>query len=125
MLVAAPESLSSVKDALYAEVEAKIVNIFGNRSEPASEALAVTLNETGGMSWERMVSLTGLSVKQLRAELGSQVFQNPEGQWETADEYLSGNVRAKLRTAEAAAAINPLFLRNVEALKAVQPEDIL
>src|SRR6266849_1554150 len=72
-----------------------------------------------------MKSLTGYSVKEIQAELGGQVYQNPEGEWETADEYLSGDVRAKLRTAQAAAAINPIYQRNVEALKAVQPEDIL
>ena len=93
--------------------------------ETASEALAVSLNETGGISWERMASLTGLSVKQIQTELGSQVYQNVDGTWETADEYLSGDVRVKLITAEAATIINPLFLRNVEALNAVQPEDIL
>src|SRR5204863_6186266 len=64
-------------------------------------------------------------IKELQMELGSQVFHNPEGVWETADEYLSGDVRAKLRTAEAAAGINPVFTRNVEALLAVQPADIL
>jgi len=90
----------------------------------AVEALAVSLNETGGIQWERMQALTGMSAKQLQTELGAQVFLNPQGQWETADEYLSGDVRAKLRTAEAAAAINPIYQRNVEALQAVQPEDI-
>src|SRR6266700_3402284 len=93
--------------------------------ETASEALAISLNETGGIHWERMASLTGYSVKEIQAELGSQVYQNPEGVWETADEYLSGDVRAKLKTAEAAAAINPAYARNVEALIAVQPADIL
>src|SRR6266849_5177273 len=72
-----------------------------------------------------MKSLTGYSVKEIQAELGGQVYQNPEGEWETADEYLSGDVRAKLKTAQAAAAINPIYLRNVEALIAVQPADIL
>lgn len=93
--------------------------------ETASEALAISLNETGGIHWERMASLIGYSVKEIQAELGGQVYQNPEGKWETADEYLSGDVRAKLKTAEAAAAIHPAYTRNVEALQAVQPEDIL
>ena len=92
----------------------------------AAEALAVSLNETGGIAWERMASLTGYSIKEMQAELEGQVYQNPEGStWETADEYLSGDVRAKLKTAEAAAEINPAWRRNVEALKAVQPADIL
>jgi len=97
----------------------------GSTVETASEALAVSLNETGGIGWERMAQLTGTSVPEIQAELGGQVYRNPEGNWETADEYLSGNVRAKLKTAEAAAAINPLYRPNVEALQAVQPEDLL
>lgn len=90
----------------------------------SAEALAVSLNEVGRINWERMCALTGLSDRQLQAELGNQVFLNPQENWETADEYLSGDVRTKLRTAEAAAEINPLYQRNVEALQAVQPEDI-
>jgi N12 class adenine-specific DNA methylase len=93
--------------------------------EAASEALAISLNETGGIHWERMAALTGYSVKEIQAELCSQVYQNPENDWETADEYLSGDVRAKLKTAMSAAAINPFFSRNVEALTSVQPADIL
>src|SRR5207249_1999899 len=57
----------------------------------ASEALAVSLNETGGIDWERMASLTGSSIKETQAELGNQIYRNPEGSWETADEYLSGD----------------------------------
>ena len=92
----------------------------------SSEALAVSLNETGGIDWERMAALTGLSITAIQAELAGQVYQNPEGQqWETADEYLSGDVRAKLKTAETMAAMNPAYQTNVEALTAVQPEDIL
>ncbi len=54
-------------------------------------------------------------------ELGDLIYQNPETrQWETADQYLSGNVRHKLAAAEKAGSE-----RNVEALKAVQPEDVL
>src|SRR5437588_10083457 len=72
-----------------------------------------------------MAELTGFSFKEFQAELDGQVFQNPQGEWETGDEYLSGNVRDKLKTAEAAAAIHPTYNRNVDALKAVQPADIL
>jgi N12 class adenine-specific DNA methylase len=91
----------------------------------AAEALAISLNETGRIDWQRMEALTGYSEKQMQAELDSHVYLNPEGEWETADKYLSGDVRAKLKTAEAAAEINPVYSRNVEALKAVQPPDLL
>jgi N12 class adenine-specific DNA methylase len=54
-----------------------------------------------------MEQLTGWTAGQLRRELGSLVYRNPEGGgWETADRYLSGNVRAKLATATAAAEID-------------------
>jgi len=93
--------------------------------ETAAEALAVCLNETGGIHWERMAALTGQSIKAMQAELEGQVYQTPEGEWETADEYLSGDVRAKLKTARAAADINPAWRPNVSALQAVQPADLL
>ena len=93
--------------------------------DTAAEALAISLNETGGIDWKRMASLTGHGPKQMQQELDALVYRNPEGDWETADRYLSGNVRAKLKTAEAAAAIDPSYQRNVDALKAVQPSDLL
>jgi N12 class adenine-specific DNA methylase len=92
--------------------------------ETATEALTVSLNETGGVDWPRMEQLTGRTERQLQRELGSLVYENPEGGWETADRYLSGDVRARLRAAESAADLNPSYARNVEALKAVQPKDL-
>ena len=93
--------------------------------DSAAEALAISLNETGRIDWERMESLTGHPAKQMQQELDGMVYRNPEGDWETADRYLSGNVRAKLKTAEAAMSLDHGFHRNVEALKAVQPADLL
>ena len=53
------------------------------------------------------------------------IYLDPESQtWQTADEYLSGNVREKLRTAQAAAKENMVFMPNVDALQAVQPKDL-
>ena len=61
--------------------------------------------------------------QQIIAELGDLIFPDPESKtWQTADAYLSGNVRAKLAAAEAA---GPAYARNAEALRAVQPEDVL
>jgi N12 class adenine-specific DNA methylase len=93
--------------------------------ETAAEALAISLNEVGRIHWPRMEKLTGHSSKQLQRELDGLVYRNPEGEWETADRYLSGDVRAKLKTAEAAAPLDPSYHRNVEALKEVQPVDLL
>jgi N12 class adenine-specific DNA methylase len=95
------------------------------RVETASEALLVSLNETGQINWPRMESLTGRSTSELQDELGSLVYRNPEGGvWETADRYLSGNVRAKLAVAQASEQIDPAYRRNAEALRAVQPKDL-
>ncbi len=93
--------------------------------DTAAEALAISLNETGGIDWKRMASLTGHTAKEMQLELDGMVYRNPEGDWETADRYLSGNVRAKLKTAEAAATIDRSYQRNVEALKAIQPADLM
>ena len=80
------------------------------RVETASEALLVSLNETGQINWPRMESLTGRHAYELQDELGALVYRNPEGgAWETADRYLSGNVRAKLADAQAAAQMDPAY----------------
>ena len=95
------------------------------RVETAAEALAVSLNETGELDWPRMEQVTGRGARALQRELGSLVWRNPEsGFWETADQYLSGDVRRKLKVAAAAAALDPSYERNAEALKAVQPADL-
>src|SRR5581483_3329725 len=68
-------------------------------------------------------TLYGKTEEQIIAELGDLVFHDPESKsWQTADAYLSGNVRAKLVTAEAAGAA---YVQNAEALRRVQPEDVL
>src|SRR5262249_26462942 len=89
------------------------------------EALAISLNELGRLDWTRMQELTGKTPTQLQEELGPLVYQNPTGRkWEPADEYLSGDVRAKLKAAELAAKGDASFDRNVQALKEVQPKDL-
>jgi N12 class adenine-specific DNA methylase len=92
--------------------------------ETAAEALAVSLNETSEIHWPRMEQVTGRKTRELQQELGGLVYRNPEGSWETADRYLSGNVRQKLAAAHAAAALDPSYARNVEALEAVQPPEL-
>ena len=96
----------------------------------AADALAVTLHEVGCVDLDRMAELLGRTREQVVAELGGAVFLNPglsQGaieMWETADAYLSGPVRTTLAAAEAAAALDPRYLPNVEALRRVQPEDL-
>ncbi len=93
--------------------------------ETAAEALAISLNETGAIDWPRMQEVTGRPARALQRELGNLAWRNPEGDgWETEDRYLSGDVRRKLATATAAAALDPAYQRNIEALKAMQPADL-
>ena len=82
------------------------------RVETAAEALAVCLNESGEIHWPRMMQLAGLTAPQLQRELGSLVYCNPEGGLgETADRYLSGDVRAKLAAATAASSLDHCYPR--------------
>jgi len=96
----------------------------------AADALAVTLNEVGAVDPDRMAELLGRPRTEVLAELGSAVFLAPAVDatapetWLTADAYLSGPVRTKLAAAVAAAALDPRYERNVEALRRVQPEDL-
>jgi N12 class adenine-specific DNA methylase len=93
--------------------------------ETAGEALAISLNETGEINWPRMEQVSGRTARHLQAELGPLVYRNPEGgNWQTADSYLSGNVRAKLSIARNAAELDPSYHRNIAALEAVQPADL-
>lgn len=91
----------------------------------AADALALSLDRTGRVDLDIMTKALGKSEADVLAELGDALFLNPNGrQWETADEYLSGNVRQKLRDAQVAAQTNPQLKRNVEALEKVQPEPL-
>ena len=99
--------------------------------DTASEALAVSLGEKARVDLEYMGSLTGKTQEQLAEELRGVIFPVPgevetdgNPHYVTADEYLSGNVREKLKTAKQAAEQNPSFAVNVEALEKVQPKDL-
>ena len=99
--------------------------------DTASEALAVSISEKACVDMAYMAELTGKTGDELAAELQGVIFRVP-GQVEkdgtphyvTADEYLSGNVRRKLRQAQRAAQQDPSFAVNVEALTAAQPKDL-
>ncbi len=91
----------------------------------AADALAVVLNERGHVDADHIAELLHRDVADVVDELGQAIFRDPtSGSWQTADAYLSGAVRSKLAAAEAAAALDPAFARNVEALKGVQPADL-
>jgi N12 class adenine-specific DNA methylase len=89
----------------------------------AEEGLLVSLNQHGKVDLPLICFLYGKPRNQVIAELGDLIFPNPEAKkWETADDYLSGNVKAKLAAAEKA---GPPYARNVRSLQAIQPEDVL
>jgi N12 class adenine-specific DNA methylase/adenine-specific DNA methylase len=91
----------------------------------AADALAVVLNERGSVDPDHIAELLHRGVDDVIGELGDAIFRDPAtGAWHTADAYLSGAVRSKLATAEAAAALDPAYARNVEALGRVQPADL-
>ena len=91
----------------------------------AKEALLVTLSEKGRVDLEHMGRLLGKPAEEFLPELAGALYLNPESRrWETDDEYLSGNVRDKLAVAERAAASDPMFQPNAEALRRVQPTDL-
>ena len=95
--------------------------------ETASEALALSIGEKARVDLDYMQQLTGKPQEELIADLQGVIFRIPAAEparYVTADEYLSGNVRAKLLTAEAAAKEHPELAVNVEALKQVIPKDL-
>ena len=99
--------------------------------ETAEDALAVTLHERGLVDLDRIAELLGRSRETAIAELGERIFLDPEPTaamnrdlWVTADAYLSGKIRDKLTAAQAAAALDPRYQRNVAALEKTLPEDL-
>ena len=93
--------------------------------ESARDALVVCLSERGGVDVEYLSQLLRRAPSQFLPELQGAIFLNPQTRsYETEDAYLSGNVREKLRAAEAAAVSEPEFQHQADALKAVQPTDL-
>lgn len=90
----------------------------------AKDALVASLSELGRVDLAYMSKLYGKDESEIAAELSGMIYQNPVRGWETADEYLSGNVKQKLAIAEEAAKADPQFDKNVSALQDVQPADI-
>ena len=95
-------------------------------AKDVSEGLIVSVNQTGGVDVSLIAKLTGKTEADVNRELldSRKAFKNRDGVLETAETYLSGNVRAKLRDAEALAPMDSDYQKNVEALKSVMPEDV-
>ena len=93
--------------------------------DTASEALAVSLSEKARVDLPYMAELAGKSEDEITEELTGVIFKNPlTDRWETADEYLSGNVREKLSVARNYAENHPEYAVNVSALERVQPKEL-
>ncbi|NBK79556.1 hypothetical protein D5272_13410 [bacterium D16-76] len=95
--------------------------------DAAAEALAVSLGERAKVNIPFMAELTGKTEEEVISDLQGQIYRVPLKEppvYQTADEYLSGNVREKLQVAEAAATADPIYNINVNALAAVQPRDL-
>ena len=94
--------------------------------ETAAEALAISLNETGEIDWPRMEQLTGRTAQALAARTGQPGLPQPGGRdWETADRYLSGDVRAQARDGRGRRRARSRPTRAISRrLKAVQPADL-
>ena len=98
--------------------------------DTASEALSLSLSEKACVDMDYLCSLTGKSAGEVEEELKGVIFRLPESEgmeqprFVSEDEYLSGNVRKKLREAKQAAEISETYRSNVEALEKVQPKDL-
>jgi N12 class adenine-specific DNA methylase/adenine-specific DNA methylase len=91
----------------------------------AKEALLISLNEKGRVDLEHMAGLLSHPSESFLPTLKGILFLNPQSnEWETDDQYLSGNVRQKLAVAVAASLTDPRFNENVAALQSVQPVDL-
>lgn len=89
-----------------------------------NDALMVSLDQRGALDLSHVAELAGKSREAVVRELGDAIYEVPGADWQMADEYLSGDVVAKLEEVEAAAASDKRFRRNVEALRKVQPKPL-
>ena len=107
-------------------------NVVPTSVETAQEALLLSMSEKARVDMDYMSSLTGKTEEELFSELKGEIFKVPapfggeadKPEYQTADEYLSGNVREKLFMAKFLASKNPEFEENVKALEAAQPEKL-
>ena len=100
-------------------------NLIVTSVDTSAEALTLSIAERARVDMEYMMELTGKSENAIIQELRGVIFQDPmKKEWQTADEYLSGNVREKLRQAEEAVVLDSSYSVNVDALRSAQPKDL-
>jgi N12 class adenine-specific DNA methylase len=92
--------------------------------ETVQDAMYVQLDQDGALDLDRIAELSGTTKAQAVEVLGDAIFEAPNGTWQTADEYLSGNVGLKLKEARAAAGVEKRFARNIPALEKALPKPV-
>ena len=98
--------------------------ITPDKADNADDALTISLGEKGRVDLDYMASIAGSPVNTLIGELQGKIYNDPQAGWVTADGYLSGNVREKLKIAQAAAEADEKYTPNVAALEAAIPDDL-
>ena len=120
-----PETKKATKSDIFSK-NTIAPNRTVTSARDVAEGLIVSVNQTGGVDAALIAKLTGKTEAEVTRELldSRKVFKNRDGGLETAEVYLSGNVRAKLRDAEALVSLDADYQKNVEALRTVVPEDV-
>lgn len=122
-------------NVLSLEIEGKKADIFSKRTispirqrthaESIDEAIIISLSESASIDMERISQLMGMSIDEVRQQAKGKIFEQPTGGFVTRDEYLSGNVKRKLKEAKQAVEEGfTEFQNNVEELERVIPADI-
>jgi N12 class adenine-specific DNA methylase/GGDEF domain-containing protein len=122
-----PESKAVSKADIFSKRTARPYEPLRDLPQDPKAAMLKVMAEKGRLDLPLMSRLMKKPQAEIEQDLasGGFIFRDPiSGAWSTADEYLSGNVRIKLRQAEAAAELDDEFKRNVEELKKVQPEPL-
>lgn len=104
-------------------------HVVVEKAETSNEALMLSLSEKGQIDFDYMYQLTGFDKEKMIHDLKGVIYKIPhiddeEDVYVTADEYLSGNVREKLKIASLSAEMDPSYKENVEALKQAMPQDL-
>ncbi|CAB4211858.1 Helicase/UvrB, N-terminal [uncultured Caudovirales phage] len=123
------EALETIDDNGVIKESAFLKTRTIRKPEPAQiktlpDALAVSLDQTGVFDLDHIAELAKISRTEVIDGLGDMVYETTAGEWQLADEYLSGNVVRKLEEAEQAARMDDRYKRNVEALSKVQPKPL-
>ncbi|TMC47166.1 MAG: hypothetical protein E6J20_20100, partial [Chloroflexi bacterium] len=121
------EHLVALRSDLFSRTDLQAPTKPVTSAATPKDALMIALNERATLDFGRMSDLLGRPADEIASDLHRDklIYRNPDSKlWELADEYLSGNIREKLKAAEAAAQRDPELEANVEALGAVLPADI-